>query len=44
MKEAPISERDRRRRRALNVFQLVVYGYLLTMFLIQLHMYANRDW
>ena len=44
MKEQPISERDRRRRRALNVFQLVVYGYLLAMFLIQLHMYSVRNW
>jgi hypothetical protein len=44
MKEAPISERDRRRRRALNVFQLVVYGYLLTMFLIQMYMRSTRDW
>jgi hypothetical protein len=42
--EQPISERDRRRRRALIVFQLVCYGYLLVMFLIQLHMYSVRDW
>jgi hypothetical protein len=44
MKEAPIPSRDRRRRRALNVFQLVVYGYLLTMFLIQMYMRSTRDW
>ena len=44
MKEPPISERDRRRRRALNVFQLVVYGYLLAMFLIQMYMRSVRDW
>ena len=44
MNEPPISERDRRRRRALNVFQLVVYGYLLVMFLIQMHMRSVRDW
>jgi hypothetical protein len=43
MKE-PISSRDRRRRRALNVFQLVVYCYLLVMFLIQMHMRSVRDW
>jgi hypothetical protein len=40
----PISVKDRRRRRALNVFQLVVYGYLLAMFLIQMHMRSTRDW
>jgi hypothetical protein len=44
MEEPPISERDRRRRRALIVLQIVCYGYLLAMFLIQLHMYSVRDW
>jgi hypothetical protein len=44
MKEEPISARDRRRRRALIVFQIVIYGYLLVMFLIQLRMYSQRDW
>ena len=44
MQEQPISQQDRRRRRALIVFQIVMYGYLLTMFLIQLHMASVRDW
>jgi hypothetical protein len=44
MKEPPISQQDRRRRRALIVFQIVMYGYLLSMFLIQLHMASVRDW
>jgi hypothetical protein len=44
MKEEPMSERDRRRRRALIVFQIGVYGYLLVMFLIQMHMRSVRDW
>lgn len=39
-----MNEQDRRRRRALIVFQIVMYGYLLAMFLIQLHMYLTRDW
>jgi hypothetical protein len=39
-----ISEQDRRRKRALIAFQIVMYGYLLTMFLIQLYMYSQRDW
>ena len=43
MKEQPISERDRRRPRALHVFQIVIYGYLLVMFLIQLRMYWVRE-
>jgi hypothetical protein len=44
MGESPISERDRRRRRALIVLQIVCYGYLLAMFLVQLHMASVRDW
>lgn len=44
MQEGPISERDRRRRRALIAFQIVAYGYLLVMFPIQLHMASVRDW
>lgn len=44
MKEQPISEHDRRRKRALIVFQILIYGYLLMMFLIQLHMSSVRGW
>lgn len=39
-----MNEQDRRRRRALIVFQFCMYGFLLAMFLIQLNMYATRDW
>ncbi|MET0286737.1 MAG: hypothetical protein ABW352_19810 [Polyangiales bacterium] len=35
---------DSRRKRGVYVFQIVCYGYLLTMFLIQLHMWSTRDW
>ena len=38
------SDPDRRRKRALAAFQILIYGYLLTMFLIQLHMYSLSDW
>ena len=44
MKEAPISAQDRLRKRGVIVFQIVCYGYLLTMFLIQLYMYSVRNW
>lgn len=44
MNEQPISAQDRRRRRALIIFQLVAYGYLLAMFLVQLYLYSVRDW
>jgi hypothetical protein len=38
------SQQDRRRKRAMIVFQILIYGYLLGLFLIQLHMYSVRDW
>ncbi|MDP7728725.1 MULTISPECIES: hypothetical protein [Mycobacterium] len=37
-------EQDRRRKRGLIVFQIWIYGVLLTMFLIQLSMLLTRDW
>jgi hypothetical protein len=39
-----MNEQDRQRKRALVVFQVVIYGYLLTMFVIQLYMYSQRNW
>lgn len=39
-----MNEQDRRRKRALIVFQIFVYGFLLSQFLIQLYMYSVRDW
>ena len=44
MNTKSVSERDRRRKRALIAFQIAIYGYLLGLFLIQLHMYSVRDW
>jgi hypothetical protein len=39
-----VNERDRQRKRALIVFQIFIYGYLLLMFGIQLSMWATRNW
>lgn len=39
-----MNEQDRRRKRALIVFQIAIYGFLLTMFLIQMQMCMTRDW
>jgi hypothetical protein len=44
MSKKPVVDHDKRRRQALVVFQILIYGYLLTMFLIQLYMYSVRDW
>jgi hypothetical protein len=40
----PMSDQDRRRHRAMIVFQIVVYGALIAMFLIQLQMFFVKDW
>jgi len=39
-----MNERDRQRKRALMVFQIFIYGYLLLVFGIQLSMWATRNW
>jgi hypothetical protein len=39
-----MDQRERKRKRALIVFQVVIYGYLLVMFLIQLYMSFSRGW
>lgn len=44
MNSKAVSDRDHRRKRAMIVFQVLIYGYLLGLFLIQLHMYSARDW
>jgi hypothetical protein len=44
MKTPVLSEQDRRRKRGVIVFQIVCYGYLLTMFLIQMYMRSVRNW
>ena len=39
-----VDQRERKRKRALIVFQIVIYGYLLLMFSIQLYMSFARGW
>lgn len=39
-----VNDQDRRRKRALIVFQIVIYAALITMFLIQLQMLTVKDW
>jgi len=39
-----VDQKEKNRKKALIVFQIVVYGYLLTMFLIQLYMSFARGW
>lgn len=39
-----MDQQERKRKRALIVFQIFIYGYLLVMFLIQLYMSFARGW
>ncbi|MGP4053887.1 hypothetical protein ACTWP6_03530 [Mycobacterium sp. 4D054] len=39
-----VDQKERNRKKALIILQVVVYGYLLVMFLIQLYMSFARGW
>jgi hypothetical protein len=39
-----VDQREKKRKRALIVFQVFIYGYLLVMFLIQMYMSFARGW
>jgi hypothetical protein len=39
-----VNEQDRQRKRALLVFEVAIFGYLLLMFGVQLYMYSQRNW
>ena len=44
MNEQSVTAHDRRRKRALIVFQVLMYGFLAGMFIVQMALYAARDW
>lgn len=37
-------DQEKKRKRALIVFQIFIYGYLFTMFCIQMYMSFARGW
>ncbi|MDT5022997.1 MAG: hypothetical protein QOG47_1477 [Mycobacterium sp.] len=39
-----MDQKERQRKKALIVLQIVIYGYLLLMFGIQLYMSVARGW
>jgi predicted nucleic acid-binding Zn ribbon protein len=39
-----VDQKERKRKRALIVLQVVIYGYLLVMFSIQMYMSFARGW
>lgn len=44
MSKKIVSEQDRRRKKAMIVFQVLLYSYLIGLFLFQLHLYSISDW
>ena len=38
-----MNDQDRKRKHALVVVQVAIYGYLLIMFLVQLYMMSQRN-
>lgn len=44
MSDKSVTDQDRRRKRALVVFQVLIYGWLLTLFSIQMYLYSVSDW
>lgn len=44
MSKKMVSDQDRRRKKALIVFQVLLYSYLIGLFLFQLHLYSLSDW
>ncbi|GFM17345.1 MULTISPECIES: hypothetical protein [Mycobacteriaceae] len=39
-----VDQKERKRKKALIILQIVIYGYLFTMFCIQLYMSFARGW
>lgn len=44
MNEPTVSKSDRMRKRAMIIFQVLMYGYLIIMFSIQMYMSSVRNW
>lgn len=44
MSKNVVSEQDRRRKKAMIAFQIVIYSIILGEFLFQLHLYSLSDW
>ncbi|MBB2990862.1 flagellar basal body-associated protein FliL [Mycolicibacterium iranicum] len=39
-----VDQKEKKRKKALIILQVVIYGYLFTMFCIQLYMSFARGW
>ena len=44
MNTKSVSEQDRRRKKAMIIFQLLIYGWILGTFLVQLYLKSISNW
>ena len=44
MSSQSMSEQDRRRKKALIIFQVLIYGWIFGTFLVQLYLKSISDW
>ena len=44
MNNHSVSEQDRRRKKAMIVFQILIYGWILGTFLVQLYLKSISNW
>ncbi|MFA5941078.1 MAG: hypothetical protein WC809_17110 [Sinimarinibacterium sp.] len=44
MSNHSVSQQDRRRKRAMIVFQVLIYSWILGTFLVQMYLYSKSDW
>ncbi|WP_277817183.1 hypothetical protein [Solimonas terrae] len=44
MSGSSTSDQDRKRKRAMIVFQIVIYSWILGTFLVQLYLKSISDW
>lgn len=39
-----VSEQDRRRKKAMIMFQILIYSWIFGTFLVQMYLYSKSDW
>ncbi|WP_256365891.1 hypothetical protein [Solimonas sp. K1W22B-7] len=44
MSNQSVSEQDRRRKKAMIVFQILIYSWIFGTFLVQLYLKSISDW
>jgi hypothetical protein len=44
MSSGSMSDQDRKRKKAMIIFQFLIYGWILGTFLVQLYLKSISDW